>query len=163
MSEEKKDMGQLTEVWGDTVNLRELTISTIIGIVLTMSFYFIGRRIFTNMANIEKSLANGYSLLVGILGCFASGIISAKLFKPKRIVEDMADPATLEDILKEGGMTLEDEIEAISKVNEEVIKEMENVGLYSLLSLIPEDSPNYKPEYKEKLKGIKKDSGEEDL
>ncbi|MGF6907758.1 hypothetical protein [Fusobacterium sp. PH5-44] len=159
MTDGKKGTEQLTEVWGDTVNLKELTIATIIGIVLTMSLYFLGRKIFNNMDNIDKSLANGYSLLVGILGCFASGIISAKLFKPKRIVENMADPATLEDILKEGGMTLEDEIEALSKVNKEVIEEMEDVGLYSLLSLIPKDSPNYKPKYKEKI--ITKDEGKE--
>lgn len=163
MSEEKKGTGQLTEVWGDTVNLKELVMSTIIGIVLTMSFYFIGRKVFSNMNSIDKSLANGYSLLVGILGCFISGIISAKLFKPKRIVEDIADPATMEDILKEAGMTLEDEIEAISKVSKEIINEMEDVGLYSLLSLIPEDSPNYKPEYKEKIKVIKKEDKEGSL
>lgn len=150
-------------MWGDTVNLKELVMSTIIGIVLTMSFYFIGRKVFSNMNSIDKSLANGYSLLVGILGCFISGIISAKLFKPKRIVEDIADPATMEDILKEAGMTLEDEIEAISKVSKEIINEMEDVGLYSLLSLIPEDSPNYKPEYKEKIKVIKKEDKEGSL
>jgi len=163
MSEEKKGADQLTEVWGDTVNLKELIMSTIIGIVLTMTFYLIGRKVFSNIDTIDKSLANGYSLLVGILGCFISGTISAKLFKPKRIVEDIADPTTMEDILKEAGMTLEDEIEAISKVNKEIINEMEDVGLYSLLSLIPEDSLNYKSEYKEKVKVIKKENKEVDL
>jgi len=159
MPEERKDIKQLTEVWGDTVNLKELTMATIIGIVFTMGFYFIGRKIFYSMDSIDKSLANGYSLLVGILGCFTAGITSAKLFKPKRIIEEMADPSGLEEILKDAGMTIEDEKVALAKVDKRVIEELEAVGLYSLLSLIPEDSPNYKKEYKEKLNIKKKVKG----
>ena len=32
---------------------------------------------------------------------------------------------------------------------------MENFGLYSLLELIPEDSPNYKPEYRLKAEAMR--------
>jgi hypothetical protein len=140
---------QLTEVWGDTVSLKELIFSTVIGIALTMVFYLIGRVIFNSIGTIEKSLANGYSLLVGIFGCFVAAVISAKCFKPKRIIEEKADPASLEEILHDAGMTIEDEIEALSVLDPGIIKEMEDVGLYSLLALIPEGSPNYKAEYKE--------------
>jgi len=49
-------------------------------------------------------------------------------------------------------MTLEEEIEALRTVSPEVIREMENFELYSLLALIPEDSPNYKPEYRRRAK-----------
>jgi hypothetical protein len=56
----------------------------------------------------------------------------------------------IEEILKAAGMTVEEEREALRTVSPEIIREMENFELYSLLALIPEDSPNYKPEYREK-------------
>lgn len=49
-------------------------------------------------------------------------------------------------------MTLEEEIDALRTVSPDVIREMESFELYSLLALIPEDSPNYKPEYRLKAK-----------
>ena len=52
----------------------------------------------------------------------------------------------------EDEVTLEEEIEALRTVSPEVIREMENFELYSLLALIPEDSPNYKPEYRRRAK-----------
>jgi len=146
---------QLTEVWGDTVSLKELLYSTIIGVTFTMVFYLVGRKIFTSMGTIEASLASGYSLLVGIAGCFIAGVISAKSFRPKRIIEERADPASLEEIIRDFGMSVEDEVAALSNLDPSVIKEMEDVGLYSLLSLIPEGSPNYKKEYKILAEGKK--------
>lgn len=146
---------QLTEVWGDTVDLKELLISSILGIVLTVGTYLIGRSIFLNIEGLDTGLAKGYSLLVGIVGCIASGVISAKLFKPKRIVEEKFENENIEDILKAAGMTVEDEINALRNVDPAIIAEMEEFELYSLLELVPEDSPNYKPEYKEKARGGK--------
>ncbi len=52
-------------------------------------------------------------------------------------------------------MTVEEEIEALSNLDSEIIKELEDLELYALLALIPEDSKNYKPEYKMKMKGGK--------
>ena len=59
----------------------------------------------------------------------------------------------IEDILKVAGMTMEEESEALRHVSKEVIREMENLELYSLLSLIPEDCDNFKPEYRQKIHG----------
>jgi hypothetical protein len=146
---------QLTEVWGDTVDLKELMIASILGIALTMAMYLIGRSIFLKIDGLDVGLAKGYSLLLGIVGCIASGVISAKLFKPKRIIEEKFENENIEDILKAAGMTVEDEINALRNVDPEIIAEMEEFELYSLLELVPEDSPNYKPEYKEKAKGGK--------
>lgn len=143
-STEKK----LTEVWGDTVQLQELGIAAILGIVLTMAFYLVGNNIFTGMESIDPSLAKGYSLLVGIVGCFLSAAISAKLFKPKRIVEEHAESADIEEILAFGGTSVEEETAALSTLDPKIIAEMEELELYALLALIPEDSPNYKAEYK---------------
>ena len=141
---------QLTEVWGDTVNLRELLIASIIGVVITMGAYLIGRHIFSGMPDLSAGVAKGYALLVGICGCITSGAISAKLFKPKRVFFESQPDEKLEDILLAAGITAEEEAAALSIMDPEIIAEMEELELYSLLSLIPENSPNFKPIYKEK-------------
>jgi len=154
MSSEKTGINkQYTEVWGDTVVLKELVYASIIGVVLTMSAFLIGQKIFSNIESIEEGLANGYSLLVGVAGCILSGVISAKLFSPKRTVEERFEAEDIEEIIKAAGMTVEEEIEALSNLDSEIIKELEDLELYALLALIPEDSKNYKPEYKMKMKG----------
>lgn len=152
-TENSKVDTQYTEVWGDTVVLKELVYACIIGVVLTMSMFLIGRKFFSRMENIDSSLANGYSLLVGVAGCILSGAISAKLFKPKRTVEERFEAEDIEDIIRAAGMTVEEEIEALSNLDSEIIKELEDLELYALLALIPEDSKNYKPEYKIKMDG----------
>lgn len=146
MNTEKKQV--LTEVWGDTVALRELMISAVLGVVLTMSFFLAGRSVLLGLGTIEPSLANGYSLLVGIAGCLLSGVISARLFKPKRIIEERYDAEEIETILASAGLTVAEEAEALSTLDPRLIAEMEDLELYSLLALIPQGSPNYKPEYK---------------
>ncbi len=142
-----------TEVWGDTVVLKELLYACLIGVVLTMGMFLIGREFFSRMENLDKGLADGYALLVGVIGCILSDVISAKLFKPKRNIEERFESENIEDLLKAMGMTVEEEKEALSKLDPEIIKEMEELELYALLSLIPEDSQNYNPKYKEKGDG----------
>ena len=141
MNKETKNE-KYTEVWGDTVVLKELLYSCIIGVFLTMGMFFLGQKIFHSFENIEKSLANGYALLIGVIGCIVSGAICAKLFRPKRTVEEKFEFEKIEE-----------EREALSKLDSETIKELEDLELYALLALIPEDSKNYKKEYKEKAKG----------
>lgn len=155
MLEEKKNQKPLTEVWGDTVNLKELLCSVLLGIVFTMGFYLAGRYFFLKMDSLEPSLAKGYALFVGIAGCLISSVISAKMFKPKRIISEMQADHDIEDILAHAGMTVEDEIDALIKLDPEIIKEMEKYSLYSLLALIPEGQPNYKAEYKILAQGNK--------
>lgn len=140
-----------TEVWGDTVYINELFYSAVIGIVFTMTFYLIGSKIFLSIESIEPSLAKGYSLLIGITGCIISAFISAKLFKPKRVIEEKFEIENIEEVIKAAGMTLEDEIEALSNLDKQLIEEMEELELWALLALIPKDSQNYKPLYREKL------------
>ncbi|SDI36881.1 hypothetical protein [Proteiniclasticum ruminis] len=152
MNQKNKKL-QYTEVWGDTVIIRELFTAVLIGIVLTMSFYLLGEKIFVGNPNIEESLAKGYSLLIGITGCILSGAISAKLFRPKRNIEEKLEQNEVEEILKLAGMTLEEETEALSIVDPAIIKEMEDLELWSFLALIPEGTPNYKPEYRERNGG----------
>lgn len=146
----KKENGKvLTEVWGDTVNLRELMISVVLGVIFTMAFYIAGRAVFQNMDSIDGELAKGYALFVGIVGCFIAAFISAKCFKPKRFIGELNDIGEIEEVLEYAHMTVEQEAEALSKLDPSVIKEMEDLQLYGLLALIPEDSLNYKPEYRQ--------------
>ncbi len=148
MVDENKKNKPLTEVWGDTVNLKELLFAVLLGIVFTMGFYLVGRHFFLQIDSLEPSLAKGYALFVGIAGCLISSVISAKLFKPKRVISEMQQNHDIEEILAHAGMTLEDEIDALTKLHPDIIKQMEDFSLYSLLALIPEGQPNYKPEYK---------------
>ena len=161
MLDEKKKQKPLTEVWGDTVNLRELLCAVLLGIVFTMGFYLVARHFFLQIDSLEASLARGYALFVGIAGCLISSVISAKLFEPKRIISEMNQQHDIEDVLAHAGMSVEDEIDALTKLDPEIIKEMEMFSLYPLLALIPEGAPNYKPEYKELAAGFGKESEEE--
>lgn len=152
----KKSSKKYTQVWGDIVSLKELVIASIIGIVVTMGMFFLGQYIFNDLIDgIDEALANGYALLVGVSGVFISGFISAKLFKPKRKIEDKMEIQDVEEVLKAAGMTPKEEAEALAEASPEIIQEMEDLELYGLLALIPEDSANFKAEYKEKLKGDK--------
>lgn len=150
----KKDeqVGKYMEVWGDTVVPKELAISAVICVITTMAFFLAGRTVLLGMGTLEPGLAKGYALLVGIVGTFLGAVICAKMFKPKRNIMIEFQEENIEEILKAAGMTVEEEVEALRTVSPEVIKEMEDLELYSLLALVPEDSPNYKPEYREKAK-----------
>ena len=113
-----------------------------------MVFFLGGRAVLTGIDALDPALAKGYSLLVGIVGTFIGAAICAKKFKPKRKIMIEFQEENIEDILKAAGMTVEEEREALRTVSPEVIKEMEDLELYSLLALIPEDCPHYKPEYR---------------
>lgn len=141
-----------TEVWGDTVVLKELVYACIIGIILTMSMFLLGKYLFHKIPSIEKSLASGYALLIGVMGCILSGVISAKLFKPKRNVEEKFELENIEALLEKAGLTLSEEGEYLGNADEEIIRELENLELYPLLALIPKGSKNYKSIYCEKVK-----------
>ncbi|MDD7463493.1 MAG: hypothetical protein SOW41_00595 [Anaerococcus sp.] len=143
-----------TEVWGDRVVLKELAYACLLGVVLTMAFFLIGQKIFHSMNDLEESLADGYALVVGVAGCILSGAISAKLFKPKRVIEEKVEFEEIEEIIRSAGLTIEEEAKELANADEDIIKELEDLKLYALLALIPEGSKNYKAEYKIKA-GVK--------
>lgn len=150
MSHKEKSTHHFTEVWGDTVDLKELLIACLIGVIFTMVFFFVGRHFFNGIENLDQGMADGYALLVGMVGCIISGVLNARLFKPKRNFEGELQTDSIEDVLKAAGMTIEEEANALANVDIEIIEELEDLHMYSLLALIPEGSKNFKPEYKEK-------------
>lgn len=126
---------KFAEVWGDTLVLKELFFSALLGISLTMAGYLAGVRYFAGIKGLSKALITGYALMTGILGCVVAGIIASKLYKPKRTVEDMIVQEDIAAVLKAGDMTLEEETIAMETVDKQVIDEMKELNLQVLLDL----------------------------
>lgn len=136
---------RFAEVWGDTVVLKELFYSAVLGIVLTMAGYILGTRYFSSIESIDAGLAKGYALMVGILGCILAGIISAKLFKPKRVVEEKFEQEDIKTVLAAAGMTLEEEVQALATVDADIIEELKDLNLTMLLELKDTESKTNLP------------------
>ena len=126
---------KFAEVWGDTLVLKELLFSAILGIALTMAGYLLGVRYFAEIKGLSKSLITGYALMTGIIGCVAAGTIASKLYKPKRTVEDMIVQEDIAAVLKAGDMTLEEETLAMTNLDSQVLSEMQELNLQALLDL----------------------------
>ena len=126
---------KFAEVWGDTLVLKELFFSAILGIALTMAGFLLGVRYFAGIQGLSKSLITGYALMTGIIGCVAAGTIASKLYKPKRTVEDMIVQEDIAAVLKAGDMTLEEETLAMTNLDSQVLSEMQEHNLQALLDL----------------------------
>ncbi|WP_263142903.1 hypothetical protein [Pseudomonas sp. RIT-PI-AD] len=121
----------LYEVWGDTVAGRDLMLSILIGGAVSLGTFGIAHVSLHNLVD-SVQMAKAYSMLVGILGCLAGGVISARLFKPKReVLEQVVDPAFREqvvaELLKEYGS-----LGRLEEVTPHVIDELHELGLYEL-------------------------------
>ena len=126
---------KFAEVWGDTLVLKELLFSAILGIALTMAGYLLGVRYFAEIKGLSKSLITGYALMTGIIGCVAAGTIASKLYKPKRTVQDLIVQEDIAAVLKAGDMTLEEETLAMTNLDSQVLSEMQELNLQALLDL----------------------------
>ncbi len=76
----------LLEVWGDTVNSRHLLASIGIGVGIAVPIYLFAGWGFDKLSDGDP-LARSYALVVGLAACVLAGVVCAKIFKPKRIVE----------------------------------------------------------------------------
>lgn len=123
----------LYEVWGDTVDGRHLVYAIAIGAVVSLSAFFSAKYLLVGWVE-NLQMARAYAMLIGILGCLAGGVISAKLFKPKRnVVEHQADPAWRAQILVE----LHNEFGDLGKMSDlppETIAELRELDLYDLFA-----------------------------
>lgn len=126
---------QLAEVWGDTVDLRHLAWSIVIGTGISVTGYFLASRWLVTVVE-SKQLAHAYAMLAGLAGCVIAGVICARLFSPKRLVteEDMStNPEWRAEVLRElemqpGGMG------RVEDLPEPVIKELKELKLYDLFA-----------------------------
>ena len=139
----KKRPVQLAEVWGDVVDIRHLWWSIIIGCAIALPAFLGSSWIFTQFVS-TPALARTYALLVGLAGCLIAGAICAKLFRPKRVLEEeMTDLAAREEALAELAAETGD-LGNIEDLPPAAAQELRDLGIYDLFANYvppPEVSP----------------------
>lgn len=130
---EQTDDTHLVEVWGDTVDERHVKIAVALSVLLAVPSFLGARTLLTaTMAN--QDLARTYAMLAGLFACLLAAVISAKLFKPKRIVtERQLDPeeqiAAAMDLAQ-----LPLGLGTLSSLSEAEQAEMRRLGLYDVFA-----------------------------
>lgn len=120
----------LSEVWGETVALRNLTLALLISCPTTLVTFLVARRILE--ANVkDQAQAGTYSLLVGLFAVVVCAVLCARLFPPQRIVttSDAEHSSTMEEALRELAAS-EGGLGAVADLPPEVQAEMHELGLY---------------------------------
>lgn len=124
---------ELVEVWGDTVDLRHLAWSVVLGAGISIGAFFAGERLLSAFVP-DAAIARAYAMLVGLAGCLVSGAVCAVLFKPKReVVEHTVDPAermkVLDQLAAESGG-----LGTLADLSPGARAEMEELGLLELFA-----------------------------
>jgi hypothetical protein len=89
----------LAEVWGDTVDLRHLAWSVVLGIAISVGAFEAGKVMLSSIAS-DPALVRADAMLVGLGGCLLAGAVCAFLFRPKRIViEQVVQESDRMDVL----------------------------------------------------------------
>lgn len=124
----------LADIWGDTVDLYDLGKGIVIGIVISISCYLGAHEIIITQApEIAPKLVSAYSLLFGIGGCVISAVVSAKLFKPKRTLnEEEFSEKDRDRVLNELNVDISKEQEELKYADVKVLQEMKDLKLYEL-------------------------------
>lgn len=132
-SDKQASRWQLAEVWGDTVDLKHLSWSILIGIGISVLGFFAASRWLSSVVE-SKQLAHAYAMLAGLAGCVLAGVICARIFPPKRVVteEDISsNPEWRAEVLREleqqpGGLG------SVSDLPPVVVQELKELKLYEL-------------------------------
>ena len=115
------------EILGDTVVIKQLIVSIILSVLVSLGGYKLGQFIFPNIA--EAQMVNSYSLLLGIAGIVAILIINSIVFKPKRkLVEDEISAENLTEVFRDLHLDLEEELRLIEE-DPITKKELEELGV----------------------------------
>ena len=124
------------DVWGDTVNLKHLASGMVIGIVISLSCYIGGLRwLQASFPTLPASLMTAYALLLGIVGCLISAVVSAKLFNPKRTLnEESFSEEDRNIVLDELKIDRAKEAEELKSIEPAIKEEMKELKLYELFS-----------------------------
>lgn len=123
----------LVEVWGDTVDIRHLGWSVVLGIAISLGAFALANHVLTAYVQ-DAAMSRAYAMLVGLAGCLVAGAVCAKLFKPKReVVEESSDlasrAAVLDQLAAEAGG-----LGSVEDLPEEVAAEMKELGLYDVFA-----------------------------
>jgi hypothetical protein len=124
------------DVWGDTVDLRHLSIAIVIGIAVSLTFYLVGLKfILRSLPKTPQSLTQAYALLIGILGCLVSAVVSTKLFPPKRTLrESQFNAQEREAALSELQIDWEREREELKTLSPQIVAEMKELQIYEIFA-----------------------------
>jgi hypothetical protein len=118
------------EVIGDTVYGKHLVGSIVVSILLSLSLFFIGKKVFPLIA--PEEMVHSYSLLLGIAGSVSALILNSFLYKPKRKLNET--PSTnqdLSEVYEDLQLDIDEEQESI--LHDPVItKEMKEQGIYEM-------------------------------
>lgn len=124
---------ELVEVWGDTVDLRHLAWSVVLGTGISIGAFFAGQRLLSAFVP-DAAIARAYAMLVGLAGCLVAGVVCAFLFKPKReVVEHAVNPAermkVLDQLAAESGG-----LGTVADLSPAARDEMDELGLLDLFA-----------------------------
>ena len=124
------------DVWGDTVDLRHLSMGIVIGIAVSLTFYLVGLKfIVRSFPKIPQNLTQAYALLIGILGCLVSAVVSTKLFPPKRTLrESQFNAQEREAALSELQIDWEREREELKTLSPQIVAEMKELQIYEIFA-----------------------------
>ncbi|ASK62472.1 hypothetical protein CFK37_10085 [Virgibacillus phasianinus] len=132
MKSSESESDYYVEILGDTVSPSHVLYSILISIVLGLGGFLIGKQFFPLVA--EDTMVNSYSLLLGIAGCVAALVLSAILFRPKRILtESQANKEDANKLLKDLQVDLDEEYEVIRK-DPVTRKEMEDLQIADIFT-----------------------------
>ncbi len=121
---------QFVEVLGDTVATSHVVYAILISLIGAFGGYELGLAVFPSIA--PPKLVASYSLLLAMVGCVATLVINAKLFKPQRVLSESA--ANLEDqkqLLAELGIDPMEEGKLLEK-DQTTLKELRDLNLLHL-------------------------------
>lgn len=122
------------DVWGDRVKVKSMLVAMLIGVVICLSMFILGKHILT-ATSIDDSMANSYSLLFGVAGSLISAVISGILFKPQReLNEEDIETDDKASIIKELNLDMKEEAEALAFTDRKTIQEMKELGLYDVFA-----------------------------
>lgn len=123
----------LLEIWGDTVDSRNLWGAIALGAGVAAPSYLFAAWVFPRFVE-NADVARTYALLVGLVGCIAAAVVAAFLFKPQRVVTESEGTAESRAAAMD---TIESEIGPLgdpAELPERVQAELRTLGLYDDLA-----------------------------
>jgi hypothetical protein len=128
-TESTENDARYLEVWGDTVVGRDLAVSVVIGVTVSVAALLGATALFSSFVE-DEALADAYALLVGIGSCLIAGVVCGKLFRPKRnIALESTEGAKVDDVIA----TLKEERRGLGSVDDlpaATVRELKELNLY---------------------------------
>lgn len=128
---------RLVEVWGDTVDQTHLAGAIAIGIGVSMAAFLVANHVLAATVT-RPELARAYAMLAGLAGCVLAGVVSALLFKPKRVVVEGSDvdPVWRQEVLTRMAEATGD-LGSMDDLPRSVVDEMKALEIHDLFAQHP--------------------------